>query len=103
MVKFMSETENLFFITEVALFFYGPLIKSITLKEKLLKLDIINHLDPVDFESFTKRYFIFKDNNKLQVVYQNKKNNIFSITFLCKINIKNISNIATLFSNVLKS
>ena len=32
--NFMSETENLFYITEVALLFYGPLIKSITLKER---------------------------------------------------------------------
>ena len=73
------------------------------MKEKLLQIDITNHLDPVNFESLLKDISFFKDKNKLQVNYHNKNNNIFSIAFLCKINLRNISNIASLFSNVLKS
>tara|TARA_A100001035_G_C27581378_1_gene407698 strand:- start:27 stop:689 length:663 start_codon:yes stop_codon:yes gene_type:complete len=101
--ELLLETENLFFITEVALLFYGPLTKSITLKEKLLQIDITNHLDPVNFESLLKNISLFKDKNKLQVSYQNKNNNVFSVSFLCKINMTIISNIATLFSYALKS
>ena len=73
------------------------------MKEKLLQIDIINHLDPVNFESLLKDISLFKNKNKLQINYQNKNNNVFSIAFLCKINIRIISNIASLFSNVLKS
>ena len=97
------ETKNLFFITEVALLFCGPLVKNIALKEKLLQVDITNHLDPVSFENLLTDISMFKDKNKIRISYQNKNNNVFSVNFLCKINIGIISNIATLFSNILKS
>ena len=101
--KLLFETENLFFITEVALLFYGPLVKNIRIKKNLLQIDMTNHLDPVSFEKLLENISLFKDKNKFHVSYQNKNNNVFSISFFCKINIRIISNIATLFSDILKS
>ena len=101
--KLLLETENLFFTTEVALLFYGPLVKSITLKKEFLQVDITNHLNSVDFETLLKSISLFEDKNRIQTRYQNKNNNVFSVIFLCKIDVKIISNIATLFSSILKS
>ena len=99
----LKETKNLFFITEVSLLFYGPLVKSITLEENFMQIDIINHLNSNHFEILLKNISLFKNKNNLQINYQNKNKDVFSIIFLCKINIRVISNIAALFSDILKS
>ena len=64
--------------------------------------NIINDLDSGLLEALLNDIFLFKKQNNCQINYLNENKNIFSVVFLCNINMFVLSSIAVLFSNILK-